>query len=562
MKLKQSSVVLGTFCLILTMGLGLLESSRALKAQSKADPGNLHAISTMLGGAHGIVQTTDGVPLEGIMVQLVSEKTSIRTTVYSNELGHYEFPTLDSGLYTLRIARPLEFRPYQKDGVNIEGPTELEKITLERVTNSEFLPPTPEILPQLTDAEWLYNLPGTEQEKKVFSNTCGAGCHTYQMQFMSRFDERSWRLILHRMLDYSGRILVSPHGGGDGGEDALANTEEREILLKWLSRVRGTDAVNPPLKVFPAPQGPATRAIITEYELPWLGVHVHDVAGDADGNIWFTINRSPFIGKLDPHTGKIISYRTPMTPGKYPGGHWIQPAKDGTIWYSETWASNLIHFDPRTEKFHVMHTGVQGNMALSPTDGSMWRTNKGQIDKFDEETGEVIKQYPMHKIKSTYGNFISWDGRYFGGGNRDKDFDGIVFLDFQTGEVREVPTPSGVAQPSRGSFAPDGTMWVGGRGGVLVKYDHKTGVIAEYAPPTPYSTFYETRVDKNGEVWAGEMRAGRMARFNPKTYQWTEYVLPEPYSFDWQTYVDNSTNPVTVWFGNQYGYIVRIQPLE
>ena len=103
---------------------------------------------------------------------------------------------------------------------------------------------------------------------------------------------------------------------------------------------------------------------------------------------------------------------------------------------------------------------------------------------------------------------------------------------------------------------------MGGRGGLLVKYDPKNNVIAEYAPPTPYNTFYETRADKNGEVWLGEMRAGRIARFNPRTLHWTEYVLPEPFSFDWQTYVDNSTDPVTVWYGDQYGYIVRVQPLE
>lgn len=135
-------------------------------------------------------------------------------------------------------------------------------------------------------------------------------------------------------------------------------------------------------------------------------------------------------------------------------------------------------------------------------------------------------------------------------------------MDRQTKEVRTIPSPSGVSAASRGSFDPEGNIWVGGRGGVLVKYDHKRNVIAEYAPPTPYNTFYETRADKNGEVWAGEMRSGRMGRFNPKTNRWIEYVLPEAFSFDWQTYVDNSTDPVTVWYGDQYGYIVRIQPLE
>jgi streptogramin lyase len=452
----------------------------------------------------------------------------------------------------------LEFKRYQKDSVRIDGAAKLEDIVLERASNSEFLPPTPDIISQLSDAEWLFNIDGTAQEKRVFSNTCGTGCHTYQMQMRSRFDERSWRLIMHRMLDYNGRILQGP---GDGQVPADEQAE-REIIIQWLSRVRGPNAQDPPFKVFPRPQGPATRAIITEYELPWLGVHVHDVNGDQQGNMWFTINRSPFIGKLDPKTGKIVSYRTPKTPDRHPGGHWIQVEKDGIVWYSETWAQNLIRFDPKNVAFRVMNTGLQGNMALSLTDGTIWRTNRGKINRYDRETGKSVEEYPMQHINNTYGNFISWDSRYFGGGNRDRAFDGVVWFDRQTKEVREIPSPSGVSAASRGSFDPDGNIWAGGRGGVLLKYDPKNNTVGEYAPPTPYNTFYETRADKNGEVWAGEMRAGRMARFNPHTNRWIEYVLPEPFSFDWQTFVDNTTDPVTVWYGDQYGYIVRIQPLE
>jgi virginiamycin B lyase len=512
------------------------------------------------GGPRGVVRSAAGFPIEGMLVQLISQKTSMRTTVYTNELGQYEFPKLEPGSYTLRTPRPLEFKRYLKESVRITGSDKFEDIVLDKVSNSEFLPPRPDIIAQLSDAEWLFNLDGTAQEKKIFANSCGTGCHTYQMQFRSRFDEKSWRLIVHRMLDYSGRILQGP---GDG-EVTPEEQAEREILVKWLARVRGPDAQDPPFKVFPRAHGPATRAVITEYELPWLGVHVHDVFGDTQSeNIWFDINRSPFIGKLNPATGKVTSWRIPGTEGKHPGAHWIQAEKDGTVWYSETWSSSLIRFNPLTEMFKKMSSGVQGNMALAP-DGTIWRTARGKVARFDRETAKIVETFPPddRRVPSTYGNFVSWDGRYFGGGNRERDFDGVVFFDRQTKEVRMIPSPSGVSGASRGSFDPDGNIWVGGRGGVLVKYDHKQNVIAEYAPPTPWNTFYETRADKNGEVWAGEMRAGRIARFNPKTQRWIEYVLPEPFSFDWQTYVDNSTDPVTIWYGDQYGYIVRVQPLE
>src|SRR6266849_498758 len=102
----------------------------------------------LLGGPKGLVKSAKGEPLEGIMVQLIAQKSAIRTTVYSNADGRYEFPKLDSGTYTLRIARPLEFHPYVKESVEINGATKLDEITLTRVTNTELLPPFPAIVAQ------------------------------------------------------------------------------------------------------------------------------------------------------------------------------------------------------------------------------------------------------------------------------------------------------------------------------------------------------------------------------------------------------------------------------
>jgi hypothetical protein len=43
--------------------------------------------------------------------------------------------------------------------------------------------------------------------------------------------------------------------------------------------------------------------------------------------------------------------------------------------------------------------------------------------------------------------------------------------------------------------------------------------------------------------------------FNPKEDRWIEYVLP-------RTWIDNSTTPVTVWYVDHNGYMVRVQPRE
>ncbi|MGH9784058.1 MAG: carboxypeptidase-like regulatory domain-containing protein, partial [Terriglobia bacterium] len=75
----------------------------------------------LLGGSWGLVRSAKGIPLEGIGVQVIAPQTGIRTTVYTNEDGRYEFPKLEAGTYTLRVARPREYRPYQRDSVQITG---------------------------------------------------------------------------------------------------------------------------------------------------------------------------------------------------------------------------------------------------------------------------------------------------------------------------------------------------------------------------------------------------------------------------------------------------------
>jgi hypothetical protein len=103
-------------------------------------PAHAQGASGLFGGPKGAVKSNRGEPLEGIMVQLIAQKSAMRTTVYSNVDGRYEFPRLDAGTYTLRIARPLEFHPFVKEAVEINGANQFEDITLTRVTTAEMGP--------------------------------------------------------------------------------------------------------------------------------------------------------------------------------------------------------------------------------------------------------------------------------------------------------------------------------------------------------------------------------------------------------------------------------------
>lgn len=566
------------------VGVALLPPSWTVRAQAPAAPrmaaSAAAGTSYLKGGPRGVVKNTAGLTIDGLMVQLISKQTSIRTTVYTDEVGRYEFPPMEAGEYVLRVPRPLEFKAYTREGVHIHGPTPLPDIIVERLgrTNlapsEDFLPPVPELLPQLTGAEWLSNMPGSEQEKAAVLKACSIGCHSIDYPFRMKFDEASWPKFLHRMLDFSPRLITQPSKNNYIGSQAGA-----DLIIEFFKRNRGLNTPLPPIRPFPRPNGMATRAVVTEFELPWVGVNIHDVAGDRDGNIWFTINRSPIIGKLDPKTAKVVSYRVPpvqpprnapkdasgMASAAHPGFQAIYPDKAGIVWFTGTWAHSLGRLDPRTGDIQQVQTdllfpeedmAVTHNTGFSP-DGSFWKTGHKKIYRWDPATvfttGKPTKTYPLKYATSTYGNFVSPDGKYFGGGGEY-----IVWLDIATGEVRE--RKLSVAGKGRGAFDPFGTIWVGGDR--LAKYDPKNDALVEYRLPTPYTNLYSTRADKNGHIWSGEMQGGRVARFIPKSGQWIEYVLPSPWSLDFNSWIDNSTNPPTFWYGDEMGYIVRIQPLE
>src|SRR4051812_16993719 len=85
--------------------LGTLAGAAAVALAAlpvRAQTASAQLPSPLLGGPTGVVKSRSGDLLEGMMVQLIAQKNNVRTTVYSNADGHYEFPRLDAGTYTLR----------------------------------------------------------------------------------------------------------------------------------------------------------------------------------------------------------------------------------------------------------------------------------------------------------------------------------------------------------------------------------------------------------------------------------------------------------------------------
>src|SRR6202045_681478 len=126
----------------------------------RADTQKWSVQSGLTGGATGMVRVASGDSPEGVGVQLVAPN-GVRTTVYTDAAGKFEFPKMQPGSYTLRIPTPVPFKSYLRDSVSINGAAKLDDIVLERVADSDNLPSSPELESQLSGAELLWNLPGT-----------------------------------------------------------------------------------------------------------------------------------------------------------------------------------------------------------------------------------------------------------------------------------------------------------------------------------------------------------------------------------------------------------------
>ncbi|MGK0298451.1 MAG: streptogramin lyase/mono/diheme cytochrome c family protein [Gammaproteobacteria bacterium] len=522
------------------------------------------------GGPTGNVRSDDGVPREGVMVQLIASQNNIRTTVYSNEAGEYEFPKLPSGEYTLRIARPLRWQPYRRDAVQIDGANQLEEIVLQRVTDQELLPPTLDIMGQMSGAEWLFNLSGSMEEKRIFVENCN-WCHSYQQIFRARFDENGWRRIIERMSHYQGSPLIFRNSSGRMEPDV------EEKLVQWLTRVRGPDSPDPHFKEMPYPTGPSTEVVVTEYELPRLYLSTHDAAQDSKDFLWYSPHRGPRIGKVDPATGITQEVYIPVPEGCLPGTHWITYTKKGNLWSSQNWAHMLTRINPDTNELHQIkppprylpdgvtprpcNMSMGGNWAIAP-DGYIWKIRSNLVTKTDPETGEYVETWPVENVSSTYGTDVTDDNKFVGGGAWGEDW--MIMLDIEKGEVVERLSSYPNQGPGRSAFDNnDNSLWSGGKGGSLVRLESSTRRLKEFVAPLLYfGSFYEANVDKNSEVWAAAVQTGRYMRLDPKTERWITYVLPEPYSHNRKSWIDDTTDPISLWYVDHNSYLVHIQPRQ
>jgi streptogramin lyase len=512
--------------------------------------------------------------LEGVLVSARKSGSTITVTVVSDKDGRYSFPAarLEPGAYALRI---------RAVGYDLDGPTQVSVAADKTTTADLALRAAKDIASQLSNAEWLASLPGTDAQKGQLLNC--VGCHTLARPLNSKYTADEFlTMILPRMQGYVNQSMPL-HPQLRRAERLREERGDQRVQVyrgaaDYLASINlSTNPTwNFELKTLPRPTGAATRVIYTEYDLPRETIEPHDVIVDSHGMVWFSSFGEQYLSKLDPKTGKLTEFAiAEHKPGFPTGLLGLRSDTEGNLWFGNMYQATIAKFDPKTETFKFWPLegdenidAAQINMVSpqsSAVDGKVWAQNNGfaGIHRLDVATGKLETFEPFKGMTGPHNIYDvipdSKNNVYF----TDFRQRHIGRIDAKTGTVDlfEIPTPN--SAPRRGSMDTQDRLWFGEyRGDRIGMFDTKREEFKEWLIPPKWSSPYDVVVDRNGEAWTGSMVSDQVTRLNPATGETVNYLLPRSTNIR-RVFVDNSTSPVSFWAGNNHGAsIVKVEPLE
>ena len=276
----------------------------------------------------GQVTSTAEGPMEGVVVTAKRKESTIAVSVISDADGRYRFPAdrLEAGPHALSI---------RAVGYDLDGPRAVEVGASGTTKVDLTLRPTLDVEVQLTNAEWLESIPGTDAQKGMF-DSC-VRCHTIDRVMRSRYDAEAWLQVLERMDGYvTSAFPGNPQRLPAGRVTPFAERSEQRQLARrrqadYLASVNLSSGPRGyALETFPRPTSRATRVVITEYDLPDRSRAPHDVEVDPDGMVWYPDFGQQYLGRLDPRTGEVTEYQVPeASPGNPTGILALRLDRDG-----------------------------------------------------------------------------------------------------------------------------------------------------------------------------------------------------------------------------------------
>jgi virginiamycin B lyase len=506
--------------------------------------------------------------MEGVVVTANKPGSIVQVSVTTDAQGRYAFPEnrLDPGEYTISI---------RAVGYDIGAPT---KATLEpeKTTTTDIkLKKTKNLAGQLSNAEWMMSIPGTEEQKAGLLNC--TGCHTLERIMRSTHDSDEWTHVISRMLGYG--AVSQPIKPQPMLDRSRAGTPAQfRKLADYLATINlsAVDHWQYELKTLPRPKGRDTRAIVTQYDMVRPTTEPHDVLVDKDGNVWYTDFGEMFIGKFDPRTLKLTEYPIKKFKDKAPTGLLsIEFDHTGKIWFDTMYQGSLGCLDPKTgeityyplppeyndDRVQLNFTGLRYDV-----DGRVWTKSVGtqHIFRLDLASNKWDRFHPTDQLPSIKNASIYqvmadsknnlWMAEFTEGH--------LGKIDAKTTEVTWYPIPTAHARARRMQIdEQDRVLVTEYRTSKVALFDTRTEKFTEYSLPE-YTFPYRANFDKNGELWASTMHTDRAVRLNPKTGETTQYLMPSDTNMR-TIFIDNSTTPVTFWVGSNHDHrLVKVEPLD
>jgi len=521
----------------------------------------------------GVVTSPQEGAMEGVLVTAKRDGSTISTTVVTDAKGQYSFPAarLQPGHYAIKI---------RAVGYNIDTGSETD-IAAGKATKTDIkLRKTGNLSAQLTNAEWLISMPGSDDQKKLLGDCLG--CHTLRMITGSVHTAADFKRLIPLMGTYfpgsmPGKKQVLPQG--PRGNRGVTNTAVIDKAAAYMETINlsKTGKYEYALKTLPRPKGRATKVIITQYDLPRADAMPHD-AMVVNGKVYYSDFGALFIGEMDPATGKVTDYKLPLLKPSAPQGVLgLHPDRDGNLWVAMMYQGGLVKFDTKTKKMTAYplpaewQNGSTQESMVSPrnshVDGKVWTNDQsdhtflrldiktGKYEKFPplkDQNGDEINGYELPSDQ--YNNL--WALEFGGAGQK------VGKVDAKTGKLTTWKSPFARARPRRGQFDKAGVLWFAEFGSnAIASFDPKTQAFKEWVVLTPWAQPYDAiKSERTGEVWTGSMSTDRVTRFNPKTSEFVDYLMPENTNIR-RVYFDDATN--AFWTGaNHRNVLVRVEPLD
>ena len=513
--------------------------------------------------------------MEGVVVSAKRAGSTITVSVVTDAKGEFHFPAgrLDPGSYAVTI---------RAIGYDLKAPAKVDVAAAAPAQIDLALVKTKRLHAQLSNAEWLMSMPGTEQQK---SSLIGCGeCHTLQRPLFSSYEADDMAKVVQRMSTHTTNAAPShPFFNQDANEQqAKPPTKQQADLGAYIASVNlsSGDKWGFDFKTLPRPKGKATQVIFTSYALPRADAAPHDTGRDKEGNIWYSDFQSPIFGKLDPKTGKVTEYQIPtqkpVDKGFPTGALQLAFDKDDNVYIGTMGQAQVVRFNPKTEKMDTWpapdwQTGDARVTMIDPrfaTDtGEIWVNEAGlppgnTAFKFNIKANEWSRVTVPQGEPPAYAYGIAADERnnVYGMGMAN---DNIWETDAKTLKTSYIPLPTRGAGGRRGHFDSQNRLWFAQfYGNSIAMFDPATKKVTAWQVPTKFMNPYDAQFDDKNYVWSGGMSADLIERMNTTTGEFVEYTMPRETNIR-HVDVQKDGTLSSLWVEDQHnGKIIHVEPLS